>query len=102
MKKDKEGKDYVSFTLTSDPADNETENVKFHIRVEDPKLFALATHLKSKMKVCVCGEYEDKISFVLGSLMYTQKIKAHYIGLVEYKKPIINTSNNDAQSRNIR
>ena len=102
LKKDKDGKDYVSFILTSDPTDTETENVKFFVRVEDPDLIVFATHLKSKMKVVVCGEYQDDVSFILGSLLYAQRIKAYDIRLVEYKKPVINTSNNDTQRRNVK
>lgn len=88
-KRDKEGREFVTFTLTSDPTDTETENVKFHIRVDDPKLISFATHLKSRMKVMVYGEYEDKVSFILGTLLYTQKIKASEIRLVQFKKPVI-------------
>jgi len=102
MKKDKEGKDYLSFILTSDPTDTETENVKFFVRVEDPKLIVFATHLRSKMKVIVCGEYQDEVSFILGTLQYAQRVKAYDIRLVEYKKPVINTSNNDSQRRNVK
>jgi len=74
MKKDKEGKDYLSFILTSDPTDTETENVKFFVRVEDPKLIVFATHLRSKMKVIVCGEYQDEVSFILGTLLTSSTI----------------------------
>lgn len=89
IRMDKEGREFLSFMLTSDPTDTETENVKFHIRVDDPKLISFATHLKSRMKVMVYGEYEDKVSFILGTLLYTQKIKAHVIRLVQFKKPVI-------------
>ena len=78
---------YTYFSLTSDPDCIEEQSAFFNVQVHDGQLRQFTnSYLHKDMKVYVHGEYSEAYTFICGSLLRSQKIKAHIIEIVRVKK----------------
>ena len=77
---------YTYFSLTSDPECVEAQSVFFNVQVHDEILRQYTEQLHKDMKVYVLGEYSEAYTFLCGTLLRSQKVKAHLIEIVQTKK----------------
>lgn len=86
LRKDKDGRKYAYMFVTSDINDVDTASVTYHVKTYDKEIiFGIIPYLRRGMKIIATGQYKDEITFVMGAVIYSMRVLAESIELIQTK-----------------